>query len=188
MRLTGDIDTDADEIRRVSALTAPESGQSEQELASYLAVFADWLRPQHVVLFGKFATGTEPVLATVALALVPLDGPAVETAANNLDVVAGDLHAEFRERHPGADSRVIRLPIGPAVAGLVIGEFRLPPEVTGEPAEVIRPTCRAEFQIPLPGGRALAVLSVSADSADGWPDIADQAGRIARSLTIGRPG
>lgn len=91
-----------------------------------------------------------------------------------------------QRRAPYAETRVVSLPAGPTVVGVVLGELRLPPERTGSVAEVVVPTYRVQFLIPLPTGEHLLVLDVSTTSTTGWPTIARQA--VASAGSVRFPG
>jgi hypothetical protein len=92
------------------------------------------------------------------------------------------LHELVRRRFPAAESRVVQLPCGPAVAAVFFGEFRIPPERSGRDAEVVVPVHRAQFLIPAPTGRHLVVLEVNTGSEQAWPAVAEQAVASARSI------
>ena len=80
------------------------------------------------------------------------------------------------------------MPAGPAVVGVVLGEFRFPPERTGSDVDVVVPTYRVQFLIPLPTGQHLLALDVSTTSADGWPTIARHAVAAAGSVRFDGAG
>lgn len=102
--------------------------------------------------------------------------------AASRSTVADALLDVYRQKHPQADARPVRLPIGPAMVAIEVGEFRLPPEVTGQASELVRPRLKAEYQIPLPSGEGVVILTVSAESETGWPSIARASTLVACSL------
>lgn len=170
---------------------APEAGQAgPAELTRAVASWFDELASVNVLLFGKFAVpDTEgPALATLALAVTPLDMPDPDRAAADLPALASGIVEILSRAHPEADCRVVRLPVGPAVAAVFAGSYRWPTEVTGLPEEVVRRSLRGQFQIPLPTGDHVAVLDVSTDSDTAWPEVCRTAVTVARSLRLEASG
>lgn len=85
------------------------------------------------------------------------------------------------------DVRVVELTAGPAMVAASAGEYRLPPEITGQPETVVRPEFKAEFQLPTPDGKRLVVMAVTTDSEAGWSAVAAEAMRIANSIRFEEP-
>ena len=46
----------------------------------------------------------------------------------------------------------------------------------------MRTQIKAEYQIPLPDGRSVVILSVVAESEDAWPAVAEATAKVAWSL------
>ncbi|MFK0247457.1 hypothetical protein ACIQUM_22415 [Amycolatopsis azurea] len=183
MPVTGDDTMNARFALSVGEKVAAHAGRSTEEFATALMTLTPELKANGVRVFGKFAAGDSPeYLATLSLAV--LRWPDADTEMLNLrrDAVAGALLDVHRKKHPRADARVIRLPIGPAMAAVEAGEYRLPPEFTGRPTEIVRVQAKVEYQIPLPDSEYLAVLVIAAESEAGWPSVAEAASRIAHSL------
>ncbi|WP_158881842.1 hypothetical protein [Amycolatopsis anabasis] len=176
-----------DNARRVADFAekaARETGQKPGPVGEFLAGMVNGMLANNVRLFGKFAVGDEePVLATLSMAIAPLSGD-LAVLDGRRDALVESLLRLYREQHPRSDVKIVRLPIGPAVAAVVAGEYRLPGEVTGQLSESVRPVFRTEFQIPTPDGTQVILLSVSADSGDGWPLIAERSVTIARSVRV----
>ncbi len=163
----------------VSQKAATAAGKTPEEFGGYLVSLVPAMRRTNIRVFGKFAVGEGPeFLATLTLALVPFpaaaDGPGESVAEVIADV--------YRRRHPKAEVRLVSLPAGPAMAAIECGEFRLPPELTGNPVEEVRTQIKAMYQIPWPDGGSVVMLSVIAESEQAWPAVAEATGRIAHSL------
>jgi hypothetical protein len=92
--------------------------------------------------------------------------------------VVAALAEQYRGRHKRAVVQPVRLPIGPAVVAISGGEFHLP-------EHDVRTQIKAEYQIPLPDGRSVVIISVVASSEDAWPAIADATAKVAWSLRGG---
>jgi hypothetical protein len=171
----------------------PPVGGIEQTTSAVTAALTR-LGALNVQLIGKFAVPTAdgPATATVVLAVHPLPVRDREAAAANRTGLAAAVREIVQRRHPAAETRVVPLAIGPAAAGVWFGELRLPPERTGTEQEVIVPTYRVQFLIPLPtplpAAGQLVTLDVSTVSAPGWPAVARQAVSIANSVRFGHAG
>lgn len=176
---------DSAAVTELAERIAEQSQQPREQVAESLTAVASSLAGANVQVFGKFAVGeTEPALATLVLATTPLQQAAPDLMENNRHTVVDALLQQYRARNPDAEARRISLPIGPALASVVAGAYQLPPEATGRAEETVRPVFRNEFQIPSPEGDALIMLTISADSASGWEEIAEQSIGIANSLSI----
>jgi len=161
----------------ISQRVAAAAGKTPEEFGGYLVSLVPAMRRTNIRVFGKFAVGDGPdFLATLTLALVPF--PETEP----LESVAGALADIYRRRHPRAEVRLVDLPAGPAMAAIEGGEFRLPPELTGNSVEEVRTQIKAMYQIPWPDGRSVVMLSVIAESEQAWPAVAEATARIANSL------
>lgn len=150
----------------------------------------DMLAALNVALTGKFTVATPegPAMATVVIAMHPLPVEDPEAAAADLSGLAAAVREIVQRRAPYAETRVVALPAGPAVVGVVLGEFRLPPERTGSDADLVVPTYRVQFLIPLPTGEHLLALDVSTTSTSGWPMIAQHAVAAAGSVRFAGAG
>ncbi|WP_199431327.1 hypothetical protein [Qaidamihabitans albus] len=141
-----------------------------------------------VRLFGRFAVGGDaPEPATFSLAVVELTRPGAAPVAHltrDRGLVAEALRAQYQQHRPEADTRVIDLTIGPALAAVTAAEYRLPPEMSGHSREVVRPVFRIEVQIPAPDGRHLVVVDVTTESEADWPAVAEETVRIANSIRV----
>ncbi|MFI5561436.1 hypothetical protein ACIA2T_19330 [Amycolatopsis japonica] len=183
MPVTGDDTTNARFALGVGEKVAAHAGRSTEDFAAALLTLTSGLKANGVRVFGKFAAGDGPeYLATLSLAVVRWPDADPEMLTVRRTAVAEALLDVYRKKHPRADARVIRLPIGPAMAAVEAGEYRLPPEFTGRPTEIVRAQAKVEYQIPLPDGEFLAVLVVAAESETGWPAVAEAASRVAHSL------
>jgi hypothetical protein len=173
MPVANDDDLNRRHAWAVGQKLAGSAGKTSEEFGGYLMALVPTMQRNGVRVFGKFAVGERPAdLATLTLSVAQWpDGgdPAVLAAA-------------YRRRHPAADVQLVRLPIGPAMAAIEGGEFRLPPEVTGQPVEQIRPRIQAVYQIPLPDGEFVAILSVTAESEEAWPAVMQVTAGVAHSL------
>ncbi|MDQ3599789.1 MAG: hypothetical protein M3408_00720 [Actinomycetota bacterium] len=161
----------------------------EQTVRGVIGIL-DLLGALNVALTGKFAVATPegPATATVVVAMHPLQVEDPEAAAADLAGLATAVREIVQRRAPYSETRVVALPAGPAVVGVVLGEFRLPPERTGSDAEVVIPSYRVQILIPLPTGEHLLALDVSTTSAYGWPTIARHAVAAAGSVRFDGAG
>ncbi|SDD39194.1 hypothetical protein [Actinokineospora iranica] len=175
------------ELVRKAESAGQDVGDAVTTAEQMVGVF-DALRAMDIQLCGKFAVVTDdaPATATVLLSVQRLRSADPAAAAGDLVGMTGAVKELFQRRNPQAQTRTIQLPIGHAVAALVVGEFRIPPERFGAEDELVIPTFRAVFLIPLTTGDHLAALDVSTTSEAGWPEISRQAVAIARSLRYGR--
>jgi hypothetical protein len=147
------------------------AGRSVAEFGSYLMALVPTMQANGIRVFGKFAVGPrETDVATLTLGVVRWP-----EAAGDRDAVVAAMVAEYRYRHPRAVVQPVKLPIGPAVVAVGGGEFRLP-------ERDVRTQIKAEYQIPLPDGRSVVVLSVVAGSEDAWPAVAEATAKVAWSL------
>ena len=155
----------------------------EQTVRGIIGIL-DLLGALNVALTGKFAVATPegPATATVVVAMHPLQVEDPEAAAADLSGLAAAIREIVQRRARYSETRVVTLPAGPAVVGVVLGEFRLPPERTGSDADVVVPSYRVQILIPLPTGEHLLALDVSTTSAYGWPTIARYAVAAAGSV------
>jgi hypothetical protein len=149
----------------------------------------DALSAMDVQVCGTFAVAADggQATASVVLSVQRLRSADPAAAAADLVGVAGAVKEVFERRNPHAQTRVVELRIGPAAAGLVIGEFRIPAGRFGNAAELVVPTFRAVVLAPLPTGDHVAVLDVSTTSPAAWPEVSRQAAGIAHSLRYGVP-
>ncbi|MDQ7806671.1 hypothetical protein Q5425_23270 [Amycolatopsis sp. A133] len=153
----------------------PASGISVEQFGSYLLALIPTMQANGIRVFGKFAVGPrEGDVATLTLGVAQWP----DTAPGNRDAVVAAMAEEYRGRHQHAVVQPVRLPIGPAVVAISGGEFRLP-------ERDVRTQIKAEYQIPLPDGRSVVILSVVAESEDAWPAIAEATARVAWSLRAG---
>ncbi|WP_370969383.1 hypothetical protein [Amycolatopsis sp. cg9] len=151
---------------------ADGAGTSVEEFGSYLMALVPTMRANGVRVFGKFAVGRRKGdVATLTLGVARWP----DVAPGNRDALVEAMAAQFRSRHEHAVVRPVRLPIGPAVVGFSGGEFRLPDRDA-------RTQIKAEYQIPLPDGRSVVILSVVAESEDAWPAVAEATAKVAWSL------
>ncbi|MFG1640813.1 hypothetical protein ACGFMK_11040 [Amycolatopsis sp. NPDC049252] len=166
-----------DKMNRGHAWTVAENlasgaGKSIEEFGSYLMALVPTMQANGIRVFGKFAVGPrQSDVATLTLGVVRWP----ETAPRNPDAVVAAMAEQYRRSHPRAVVQPVRLPIGPAVVAISGGEFHLP---EGD----VRAQIKAEYQIPLPDGRSVVVLSVAAGSDDAWPAVAEATARVAWSL------
>ncbi|VVJ23030.1 Uncharacterised protein [Amycolatopsis camponoti] len=164
-----------DKMNRGHAWTIAEnlaSGTSIQEFGSYLMALVPSMRANGIRVFGKFAVGRRKGdVATLTLGVAQWP----ETAPADPDALVSAMAEEYRSRHKRAVVKPVRLPIGPAIAAISGGEFHLP---EGD----VRTQIKAEYQIPLPDGRSVVILSVVAESEDAWPAVAEATAKVAWSL------
>jgi hypothetical protein len=172
----------------VGEKVAAHAGKSTEEFAATLMLLAPELKANGVRVFGKFAAGDGPEhLATLSLGVLRWPDADAEMLTVRRSAVASALLDVYKKKHPRADARLLRLPIGPAMAAVEAGEYRLPPEYTGRPTEIVRSQAKVEYQIPLPDGEYVAILMVTAESEVGWPAVAEAATRVAYSLRPADP-
>ncbi|WP_326945076.1 hypothetical protein OG439_36145 [Amycolatopsis sp. NBC_01307] len=156
----------------VAGNLAAGAGTSVEEFGSYLMALVPAMQANGIRVFGKFAVGPRPPdVATLTLGVVQWP----ETAPANPDAVVAAMAEQYRSSHPRSVVQPVRLPIGPAVVAISGGEFHLP-------AGDVRAQIKAEYQIPLPDGRSVVVLSVATASEDAWPAVAEATARVAWSL------
>lgn len=138
----------------------------------------------NVRLLGCFAVAGpgDPATAAMVLAVQQLRASQPAPSAVDRSSVSSALHELVRQRSPEADSRVVELPCGPAVATVVLGEFRIPPERSGRDTEMVVPVHRAQFLIPAPTGRHLVILEANTGREQAWPAVAEQAVATAHSI------
>ena len=117
----------------------------EQTVRGIIGIL-DLLGALNVGLAGKFAVATPegPATATVVVAMHPLQVEDPEAAAADLSGLAAAIREIVQRRARYSETRVVTLPAGPAVVGVVLGEFRLPPERTGSDADVVVPSYRVQ--------------------------------------------
>jgi hypothetical protein len=169
-----------DRMNRGHAWTLAENlavgaGQSVEEFGSYLMALVPAMQANGVRVFGKFAVGPRKGdVATLTLGVAQWP----ETAPGSRDALVVAMAEQYRSRHKRAVVHPVRLPIGPAVVAISGGEFHLP-------EQDVRAQLKAEYQIPLPDGRSVVILSVVAGSEDAWPAIAEATARVAWSLRSG---
>ncbi|MEV6873992.1 hypothetical protein [Amycolatopsis sp. NPDC051128] len=168
-----------DKMNRGHAWTVAESlaagaGKTIEEFGSYLMALVPTMQANGIRVFGKFAVGPRRGdVATLTLGVVRWP-----EAAGNRDAVVAAMAEQYRSRHRRAVVQPVRLPIGPAVVAISGGEFHLP-------ERDVRTQIKAEYQIPLPDGRSVVILSVVAESEDAWPAVAEATARVAWSLRSG---
>lgn len=153
------------------------TGAEVREFASLAVAAGDEVLPQGVRLLGQFVVDTPsgPALGTLVVGSRELAAPEqVDDAFAERAIEA--LVAQTQERRPLADTRRVSTPAGAAVASLIYGDFRLPPDDT------VVPSYRAEVLVPSPGWDRIVVLDVSTTSTDGWWAIATAGVHVARSL------
>ncbi|MGW3962024.1 hypothetical protein ACWED2_19530 [Amycolatopsis sp. NPDC005003] len=169
-----------DKMNRGHAWTIAENmaagaGKSVEEFGSYLMALVPTMQANGIRVFGKFAVGPRKGdVATLTLGVAQWP----DTAPGNRDALVAALAEEYRGRHKRAVVQPVRLPIGPAIVAISGGEFHLP-------ERDVRTQIKAEYQIPLPDGRSVVILSVVAESEDAWPAIAEATARVAWSLRSG---
>lgn len=191
--LHGSEDENAAAIGELATLLAPHAGDQATELPAYLTWFAQMLAANKVRLYGRFAVSDDaldsPVLADLVLAVAKLD-PGDHDATllrGNRTLTATHLRHQYVSRHPEADARIIDLRLGPAMAAVTAGEYRLPPEATRSSQEVTLPRLRAEFHIPAPDGTHLVMMSIATSSEAGRQAVLTEAVRIANSIRLEEP-
>lgn len=151
------------------------AGKSVEEFGSYLMALVPTMQANGIRVFGKFAVGRRKGdVATLTLGVVQWP----EAAPGSRDAVVAAMAEEYRGRHKGAVVQPVRLPIGPAIVAISGGEFHLP-------ERDVRTQIKAEYQIPLPDGRSVVILSVVAESEDAWPAVAEATAKVAWSLRSG---
>ncbi|WIX86446.1 hypothetical protein [Amycolatopsis sp. DG1A-15b] len=148
---------------------------SVEQFGSYLMALVPTMQANGIRVFGKFAVGArkgDVATLTLGVALWP------ETAPGSRDALVAAMAEEYRGRHKRAVVQPVRLPIGPAIVAISGGEFHLP-------ERDVRTQIKAEYQIPLPDGRSVVILSVIAESEDAWPAVAEATAKVAWSLRSG---
>jgi hypothetical protein len=167
-----------DKMNRGHAWTVAGNLASEtsvEQFGSYLMALVPAMRANGIRVFGKFAVGRrQGDVATLTLGVVQWP----EAAPGNRDAVVAAMAEQYRGRHKHAVVQPVRLPIGPAVVAFSVGEFHLP-------ERDVRAQIKAEYQIPLPDGRSVVILSVVAESEDAWPAVAEATAKVAWSLRNG---
>ncbi|MGW4061006.1 hypothetical protein ACWEGE_22175 [Amycolatopsis sp. NPDC004747] len=152
-----------------------ESGASVEQFGSYLMALIPTMQANGIRVFGKFAVGPRKGdVATLTLGVAQWP----EEAPGSRDALVAAMAEQYRGRHKHAVVQPVRLPIGPAVVAISGGEFHLP-------EREVRTQFKAEYQIPLPDGRSVVILSVMAESEDAWPAIAEATAKVAWSLRRG---
>ncbi|WP_235190680.1 hypothetical protein [Amycolatopsis rifamycinica] len=148
------------------------SGASVEDFGRYLMALVPTMQANGIRVFGKFAVGTRKGdVATLTLGVAQWP----ETAPGSRDALVAAMAEEYRGRHKRAVVQPVRLPIGPAIVAISGGEFHLP-------RQDVRTQIKAEYQIPLPDGRSVVILSVVAESEDAWPAVAEATAKVAWSL------
>ncbi|WP_410666740.1 hypothetical protein [Amycolatopsis sp. cmx-4-68] len=171
-----------DKMNRGHAWTVAESvaagaGKSVEEFSSYLMALVPTMQANGIRVFGKFAVGSRKGdVATLTLGVAQWP----DTAPGNRDAVVAAMAEEYRGRNKRAVVQPVRLPVGPAIVAISGGEFHLP---EGD----VRAQIKAEYQILMPDGRSVVILSVIAESEDAWPAVAEATARVAWSLRSGEP-
>ncbi|SED80582.1 hypothetical protein SAMN04489727_9495 [Amycolatopsis tolypomycina] len=161
----------------VAENTAAGAGKSVEEFGSYLMALVPTMQANGIRVFGKFAVGTRKGdVATLTLGVAQWP----DTAPGSREALVAALAAEYRGRHKRAVVQPVRLPIGPAIVAISGGEFHLP-------ERDVRTQIKAEYQIPLPDGRSVVILSVVAESEDAWPAVAEVTAKVAWSLRSEEP-
>lgn len=170
--------------RELAERVAAVTGRSVDELTEAVLAVGERVGAANVRLLGSFAVATsaDPATAAMVLAVQELRAPRPALIAEDRSYATSALHELVQRRSPDAESRVIQLPCGPAVAAVFFGELRIPPDRSGRDAEMVVPVHRAQFLIPAPTGRHLVVLEVNTGSEQGWPALAEQAVAAARSI------
>lgn len=167
----------------ISEKVAPQAGRSVEDFATALMALTPGLRGNGVRVFGKFAAGDGPeYLATLSLGVLRWPAADTEMLALRRTAVADALLDVYKREQPRADARLLRLPIGPAMAAVNAGEFHVPREFTGRPTEIVRVQAKVEYWIPLPDGEHVVILAITAESEAAWPAVAEAASRVAHSL------
>lgn len=170
--------------RELAHRLAGATGPSADELTEAVLAVGERVGAVNVRLLGSFAVATpgDPATAAIVLAVQELRAPKPELIAEDRSYATSALHELVRRRSPDAESRVVELPCGPAVAALFFGEFRIPADRSGRAIETVVPVHRAQFLIPAPTGRHLVVLEVNTGSEQAWPAVAEQAVATAHSI------
>ncbi|MEV7093741.1 hypothetical protein AB0M80_12985 [Amycolatopsis sp. NPDC051045] len=151
------------------------SGTSVEQFGSYLMALVPTMQANGIRVFGKFAVGPRKGdVATLTLGVAQWP----DTAPGSRDALVAAMAEQYRSRHKRAVVQPVRLPIGPAIVAISGGEFHLP---DGD----VRAQITAEYQIPLPDGRSVVILSVVAESEDAWPAVAEATAKVAWSLRNG---
>ncbi|WP_410595863.1 hypothetical protein [Amycolatopsis sp. lyj-23] len=155
---------------------AAGAGKSVEEFGSYLMALVPTMQANGIRVFGKFAVGPRKGdVATLTLGVAQWP----DAAPGSRDALVAAMAEDYRGRHKRAVVQPVRLPIGPAVVAISGGEFHLP-------ERDVRTQIKAEYQIPLPDGRSVVILSVVAESEDAWPAVAEATAKVAWSLRSGK--
>jgi hypothetical protein len=166
-----------DKLNRGHAWTVAENlasgaGKTIEEFGSYLMALVPTMQANGIRVFGKFAVGSRKGdVATLTLGVAQWP----DTAPGNRDALVAAMAEEYRGRHKRAVVQPVRLPIGPALVAISGGEYRFP-------ERDVRTQIKAEYQIPLPDGSSVVILSVIAESEDAWPAVAEATAKVAWSL------
>lgn len=183
--ITGGPEAIAAAVRRLAEQVAEREPGQASDIEENLGGLAHFLAQREVRLFGRFAvTGehsSEPALANLALAVADLGELPEGVAPGSTPrlVAAATLVKQYRDRHPDADAQVVELSGGPAMIAQragdqLIGDTRIP-------------EFKAEFQLPSPDTRHLAVLVVTTSDEAAWPAVAAAAMRSANSIRFEDP-
>lgn len=175
-----------DEVRAIVEI-ARQSGYEVADPTQTVHGFTEWTHqvPTAVQVVGKFAVkaGEVHTAATLVLAIHPVPayvrGPITESSAPLVNAI----QEVFRKNNPLADTRIVSLPIGPAMVALLFGGCHLSAKRGSTNQPPVVPVLRIQFLIPLPTGQDLAVLDVSTTNDAAWPMVALTTAAIARSLT-----
>lgn len=176
---------------QVAHRVADRGGPPAAEFAPNLLTFAQEMSDPDLRVFGKFAVGdADPSTAALALAVLPLDderGGRMPSSAER-DQLVRALIRVYVQRVPDADVRPITLPMGPALAAVTTGEFRVPAGHQGRATETVIPVFRVELQIPTPDARHLVIMSVNSNDERHFTLVAQQTLEIARTLRVDESG
>ncbi|MGC7102529.1 hypothetical protein ACPZ19_48335 [Amycolatopsis lurida] len=184
--ITGGPEAIAAAVRRMAQRIGTAAPEQSGDIEENLGGLAHFLAQREVRLFGRFAvTGDdtrEPALANLALAIVDFgESPeGVGAGGANRVVAAATLVKQYRDRHPDADVQVVELAGGPAMVAQRAGYHQV-----GDTRRV--PEFKAEFQLPSPDTRRLAVMVVSTGEEAAWPAVAAAAMRSAHSIRFEEP-
>lgn len=176
-------------VRSLTELLSHITQQPPEELGGAMTAVADWVRQLQVRMLGSFPAHTPdgPAVATLVVAMPPMPLGDQEPTGEFRSMLASGLQELVKRRVPDVDCRVVELPCGPAAALVQLGEYRLPPEKTGRAEATVVPVHRAQFLVPAPTGSHLVLLEVSTGSEQGWPAAAEEAVRVAHSITFRKP-
>lgn len=158
----------------VTATMTTSSNVSLEPPAGFVSTPADNLELE---LAGTFTVpvGDEHSTAGLVMGVQPLEkGVTVEK-----------LQEVLAERYPEAHVQLMSLPAGRAVAIVRAGEYRLPPEVTGQPETQVIPSIGVQVMLPTPSGKEIVVLDCSTSNEQAWPLVAEKAAAVANSIHYG---